>query len=99
VGTNVAYFDIAGQKAKPLLADVAGEKIMIIGSVRYQNFTTKFWIDKPGIKDLSLPESETADVSAFTDIDYVILVGTAKISGAADVIDQGEGYAIAKLVR
>jgi phosphoglycerol transferase len=99
VGTNVAYFDVAGQKAKPLLADVEGDKIMIIGSVRYQNFTTKFWIDKPGIKDLSLPESETADVSAFTDIDYVILVGTAKISGAADVIDQGEGYAIAKLVR
>lgn len=99
VGTSVAYFDIAGQKAKPLLADVAGDKIMIIGSLRYQNFTTKFWIDKPGIKDLSLPESETADVSAFSDVDYVVLVGTAKISGAADVIDRGEGYVIAKLVR
>jgi phosphoglycerol transferase len=99
VGTSVAYFDIAGQKAKPLLANVAGDKIMIIGSVRYQNFTTKFWIDKPGIKDLSLPESETADVAAFSDVDYVVLVGTAKISGAADVIDRGEGYVIAKLVR
>ena len=99
VGSSVAYFDIAGQKAKQLLADVPGEKISVIGAVRYQNFTTKFWIDKPGIKDLSLPESETADVSSFADVDYVILVGTAKISGEAEVLDQGEGYAIIKLTR
>jgi phosphoglycerol transferase len=99
VGSSVAYFDIAGQKAKQLLADVPGEKISVIGAVRYQNFTTKFWIDKPGIKDLSLPESETADVSSFADVDYVILVGTAKISGEAEVLDQGEGYAIVKLTR
>jgi hypothetical protein len=32
-------------------------------------------------------------------IDYVVLIGNAKISGASEVLDQGEGYAIVKIVR
>lgn len=99
VGTNEAYFDIAGQKAKPLLTDVAGDKISIVGPVRYQNFTTKFWIDKPGIKDVSLPDGEAIDVAALPDVDYVVLIGNAKLTGAAENLEQGEGYAIVKLVR
>jgi phosphoglycerol transferase len=99
VGTNVAYFDVAGQKAKPLLADVAGDKIMIIGPVRYQNFTTKFWIDKPGIKDFSLPDGEVADSSVLADVEYVVLVGNAKLNGSVEMLEQAEGYAIVKLVR
>jgi hypothetical protein len=99
VGPIPAYFDIAGQKAKPLLADVPGEKISVIGAVRYQNFTTKFWIDKPGIKDTSLADGETIDSASIPDVDYVVLIGNAKLSGAAEVLDQGEGYAIIKLTR
>jgi phosphoglycerol transferase len=99
VGTNEAYFDVAGQKAKPLLADVAGDKISIVGPVRYQNFTTKFWIDKPGIKDISLPDGESVDVAALPDVDYVVLIGNAKLTGAAENLEQGEGYAILKIVR
>jgi phosphoglycerol transferase len=99
VGTNEAYFDIAGQKAKPLLTDVAGDKISIVGPVRYQNFTTKFWIDKPGIKDLSLAEGESVDVAALPDVDYVVLIGNAKLTGATENLEQGEGYAIVKIVR
>jgi phosphoglycerol transferase len=99
VGPIPAYFDIAGQKAKPLLADVPGEKISVIGAVRYQNFTTKFWIDKPGIKDTSLADGETIDSASIPDVDYVVLIGNAKLSGAAEVLDQGEGYAIVKLTR
>jgi phosphoglycerol transferase len=99
VGTNEAYFDIAGQKAKPLLADVAGDKIAIVGPVRYQNFTTKFWIDKPGIMDFSLPDGEFIDVAVLPDVDYVVLIGNAKLTGAADSLEQGEGYAIVKIVR
>jgi phosphoglycerol transferase len=99
VGTNEAYFDIAGQKAKPLLTDVAGDKISIVGSVRYQNFTTKFWIDKPGIKDVSLPDGESIDVAALPDVDYVVLIGNTKLTGAAENLEQGEGYAIVKIVR
>jgi hypothetical protein len=99
VGTNEAYFDIAGQKAKPLLAEVSGDKISIIGPVRYQNFTTKFWIDKPGIKDVSLPDGESIDVAAMADVDYVVLIGNAKLTGAAENLEQGEGYAIVKIVR
>jgi hypothetical protein len=99
VGTNEAYFDIAGQKAKPLLADVSGDRISIVGPVRYQNFTTKFWIDKPGIKDVSLPDGESIDVAALADVDYVVLIGNAKLTGSAQSMEQGEGYAIVKIVR
>jgi hypothetical protein len=99
VGTNEAYFDIAGQKAKPLLTDVAGDKISIVGPVRYQNFTTKFWIDKPGIQDATLPDGETVDAASMPSVDYVVLIGNAKISGASEVLEQGEGYAIVKIVR
>jgi phosphoglycerol transferase len=97
VGTQPAYFDIAGQKAKPLLTDVSGDKISIVGPVRYQNFTTKFWIDKPGIKDVTLPDGESIDARALPDVDFVILIGNAKLSGAAQTLDQGQGYAIVKL--
>ena len=99
VGTKEAYFDIAGQKAKPLLSDVSGDKISIIGPIRYQNFTTKFWIDKPGIKDISLADGESIDAGALSDVDYVVLIGNAKLTGAAENLEQGEGYAIVKLVR
>jgi hypothetical protein len=97
VGTQPAYFDIAGQKAKPLLTDVSGDKISIVGPVRYQNFTTKFWIDKPGIKDVTLPDGESIDAAALADVDYVVLIGNAKLSGAAQTLDQGQGYAIVEL--
>jgi phosphoglycerol transferase len=99
VGQTTAYFDIAGQKAKPLLADVPGEKISVIGAVRYQNFTTKFWIDKPGIQDTSLPDGMAIDASILEDVDYVILIGNAKLSGAAEKLEEGQGYAIVKLTR
>ena len=97
VGTQPAYFDIAGQKAKPLLVDVPGNKISIVGPIRYQNFTTKFWIDKPGIKDFELPDGQAIDATALADVDYVVLIGNAKLSGAAQTLDQGQGYAIVKL--
>jgi hypothetical protein len=99
VGTDEAYFDIAGQKAKPLLSDVSGDKISIIGPVRYQNFTTKFWIDKPGIKDVSLADGESIDTAALTDVDYVVLIGNAKLTGAAENLEQGDGYAVVRIVR
>jgi phosphoglycerol transferase len=99
VGTNEAYFDVAGQKAKPLLGEVTGDKISVIGPVRYQNFTTKFWIDKPGIQDVTLPDGESIDVVALPDIDYVVLIGNANLTGLAETLEQGEGYSIVKIVR
>ncbi len=99
VGTNEAYFDVAGQKAKSLLADVTGEKISIVGPVRYQNFTTKFWIDKPAIQDVTLPDGQAIDAASMPNVDYVVLIGNAKITGTTEVLDQAEGYAIVKIVR
>jgi hypothetical protein len=99
VGTREAYFDVAGQVAQVELADVAGDKISIIGPVRYQNFTTKFWIDKPGIKDVTLPDGQAIDVAGLADVDYVVLIGNAKLNGSAEVLAQAEGYSIVKIVR
>jgi phosphoglycerol transferase len=99
VGTQAAFFDVAGQKAKTLLADVPGEKIIVVGPLRYQNFTTKFWIDKPGIQDTSLPDGMAIDASILEDVDYVILIGNAKLSGAGEKLEEGQGYAIVKLTR
>ena len=97
VGTREAYFDIAGQNSRPLLADVQGDKISIIGPVRYQNFTTKFWIDKPGIRDISLPDGQSVDVSELPDVDYAVLLGNARVSGSTELLDEGQGYALVKL--
>jgi phosphoglycerol transferase len=99
VGTQEAFFDVAGQQAKTVLADVPGEKIIVVGPLRYQNFTTKFWIDKPGIQDTSLPNGMAIDSSILSDVDYVILIGDAKLSGAGEVLEEGQGYAIVKLTR
>ena len=99
VGTNEAYFDVAGRKAKSLLADVAGEKISIVGPVRYQNFTTKFWIDKPAIQDVTLPDGQAIESASMPNVDYVVLIGNSKITGTTEVLDQAEGYAIVKIVR
>ncbi len=99
VGVNKAYFDIAGQTVKPMLEGVEGSKIGIVGKVRPEVFTAKFWIDKPGIKDVSLPDGESIDVTVLTDVDYVVLIGNAKLTGASKSLEQGEGYAIVKIIR
>jgi phosphoglycerol transferase len=97
VGTQPAYFGLAGQQAKQLLTDIPGNKISILGPVRYQNFTTKFWIDKPGIQDTTLPDGETMDAESIPNVDYVVLIGHAKISGSSSVLGQGEGFKILML--
>ncbi|WP_296633053.1 glycosyltransferase family 39 protein [Rhodoluna sp.] len=98
VGTQEAYFDVAGQVAKEKLADVAGDKIMIVGPVRYQNFTTKFWIDKPFIADATIPDGSKLTGEGFADYDYLITIGNIEFSSAAEIVAQDQGYSILKLI-
>jgi phosphoglycerol transferase len=97
VGTQPAYFDVAGQVAKEKLADVAGEKIMVVGPVRYQTFTTKFWIDKPFIADATIPDGSKLTGEGFADYDYLIVLGNTVLTSPAEVIAEEEGYKILKL--
>lgn len=99
VGTMDAYFDQAGKKARSLLTDVAGERISIVGPVRYQNFTTKFWIDKPKIQDVTLPDGQAIEAASMVNVDFVVLIGNAKISGATEVLENADGYSIVKIVK
>ena len=99
VGTQLATFDVAGQKAHELLQDVDGTKILVVGPMRTQNFTTKFWIDKPSISDFEINETEALDLSKLGDLEYVVINGNASFSGNAEVIFAGEGYKILKAVR
>lgn len=97
VGTQEAFFDIAGQKAKTIVSASPGESIAVIGPVRYQNFTTKFWIDKPGIRDVTLSEGQTFDASTMPDVDYVILLAGAALESPGEVIEKGDGFSIVML--
>jgi hypothetical protein len=99
VGTQAAYFDVAGQVAKEKLADVEGEKIMVIGPVRYQTFTTKFWIDKPFIADATIPDGSKLTGEGFADYDYLIVLGNTLLTSPAQVVAEDQGYKILKLAK
>ena len=97
VGTQEAYFDVAGQVAKEKLADVEGSKIMVVGPVRYQTFTTKFWIDKPFIADATIPDGSKLTGEGFADYEYLIILGNTVLTSPAEVVDEQQGYKILKL--
>jgi len=99
VGTQLATFDLAGKKAHELLRDVDGGKILVVGPMRTQNFTTKFWIDKPDISDFEINETEALDLSTLGNLEYVVINGNASFSGNADEIYAGEGFKILKAIR
>lgn len=97
VGTEPAFFDTAGQVAKNVLVGIPGEKISVIGQANYLNTTTKFWIDKPNIKDTVLADGAVAQIENFADVDYVVLIGNSSITGDNVVLTEGEGYAVVQL--
>lgn len=97
VGTEPAYFDIAGQVAKVDLAGVPSSEIIVIGNANYLNTTTKFWLDKPNVRDVVVADGATADLAKFEDVEYVILIGNASITVDNTVLSQGDGYAVLQL--
>jgi hypothetical protein len=97
VGVNEAYFDVAGQQSKPLLTQVEGSKILVAGTTRTEVFTSKFWIDKPYIKDLLVQPDGVVAVESLADVDYVLLLGTTTAAGENQVLVSGQGYSLVKI--
>jgi phosphoglycerol transferase len=94
-----AYFDQAGWTARDFLIDVPGDRIMVIGQTRTEVFTVKFWIDEPNIKDLLVLEESVVPAGNVTESDYVVTLGNIGVDFAHDVVTEGEGFKVIKVVR
>jgi hypothetical protein len=97
VGTQKAFFDVAGQDARGYLRDVDGKDIVIIGPMRTQVFVAKFWIDKAYIEDRLIPEKQVIEMDAVPNAKYALLLAGTGVAGEHQVLTQGEGYALVKL--
>jgi phosphoglycerol transferase len=94
-----AYFDQAGWTSRDLLKDVPGDRIMVIGQTRTEVFTVKFWIDEPNIKDLLVLEGTVVPAGNVAESDYVVTLGNIGVDFAHEVVTEGEGFKVIKIVR
>lgn len=94
-----AYFDQAGWDSRTYLEDVPGDRIMVIGQTRTEVFTVKFWIDEANIKDLLVVEGSVIPAENVSESDYVVTLGNIGIDFAHEVVTEGEGYKLVKVIR
>jgi phosphoglycerol transferase len=94
-----AYFDQAGWASRDALNDVPGDRIIVIGQTRTEVFTVKFWIDEPNIKDLLVLEGSVVPLDNVSESDYVVTLGNIGIDFPHEVVTEGEGYKLVKVVR
>jgi hypothetical protein len=94
-----AYFDQAGWTSRDVLADVPGDRILVIGQTRTEVFTVKFWIDEPNIKELLVLEGSVVPAGNVTESDYVVTLGNIGVDFAHEVVTEGEGFKVIKVVR
>jgi phosphoglycerol transferase len=94
-----AYFDQAGWTSRDVLQDVPGDRIMVIGQTRTEVFTVKFWIDEPNIKDLLVLEGSVVPAGNVTESEYVVILGNIGVDFAHEVVTEGEGFKVLKIVR
>jgi phosphoglycerol transferase len=94
-----AYFDQAGWVSRAALQDVPGERIIVIGQTRTEVFTVKFWIDEPHIKDLLILEGSVVPIGNVSESDYAVTLGNIGIDFPHEVVTEGDGYKIVKIVR
>lgn len=94
-----AYFDQAGWASRDALKDVPGDRIIVIGQTRTEVFTVKFWIDEPNIKDLLVLEGSVVPLDNVSESDYVVTLGNIGIDFPHQVVTEGEGYKLVKIVR
>lgn len=97
VGTQKAFFDVAGQQSKPFLEGVEGKDIVIIGPMRTQVFVAKFWIDKAKIEDRLIPENQVIEMSEVPNSKYALVMSGTGVAGEHQVLTEGEGFALIKL--
>lgn len=94
-----AYFDQAGWDSRTFLQGVSGDEILVVGQTRTEVFTVKFWIDEPYIRDLLLGEGYSLVDSDVDNAEYVVILGNFGIDFAHELITEGEGYRLVKVVR
>jgi hypothetical protein len=94
-----AYFDQAGWDSRSYLEDVPGERIIVIGQTRTEVFTVKFWIDEANIKDLLVVEGSVIQPENVSESDYVVTLGNIGIEFPHELVTEGEGYKLVKIVR
>jgi hypothetical protein len=94
-----AYFDQAGWDTRTYLEDVPGDRIMVIGQTRTEVFTVKFWIDEANIKDLLVVEGSVIAPENVSESDYVVTLGNIGIEFPHELVTEGNGYKLVKIVR
>lgn len=94
-----AYFDQAGWDSRSYLQNVPGDRILVVGQTRTEVFTVKFWIDHAYIKDLLVREGSVIAGENVAEADYVVTLGNIDINFAHELITEGEGYRLVKIVR
>jgi len=99
INGSQAYFDQAGWASRDALNDVPGNRIIVIGQTRTEVFTVKFWIDEPNIKDLLVLEGSVVPLDNVSESDYVVTLGNIGIDFPHEVVTEGEGYKLFKVVR
>jgi len=99
INGTAAYFDYAGWESREFLEGVAGDRIIVIGQTRTEVFTVKFWIDEPNIKDLLVLEGTVVPAGNVTESDYAVTLGNIGIDFPHEVVTEGEGYKLVKIVR
>ena len=99
INGTAAFFDQAGWDARSQLAEIQGERILVVGQTRTQVFTVKFWIDEPNIRDLLIYEGNSVLPTDVQDTDYVIILGNIGSDFPNETISEGEGYRLLKVLR
>ena len=94
-----AYFDQAGWDSRTYLQDVPGDRILVVGQTRTEVFTVKFWIDEANIKDLLVGDGSLIADENVVDTDYVVTLGNMELGFNHEVVTEGEGYRLVRVVR
>ena len=93
-----AYFDQAGWDSRSFLQDVPGDRILVVGQTRTEVFTVKFWIDEANIRDLLVVEGSLIGAENVTDTDYVVTLGNIDVDFSHEVVTEGEGYRLVRVL-
>ena len=94
-----AYFDRAGWDSRTYLQEVPGDRILVVGQTRTEVFTVKFWIDEANIRDLLVGDGSVIGPENIEETDYVVTLGNMEIGFNHELVTEGEGYRLVKVVR
>lgn len=97
IGTQKAFFDVAGLTSKPFLENVDSSKIVVVGQVRAEVTTAKFWIDKAKIADVLVGEDGTIQNSALEGKEYALFLGSSDVPGLGSTVTSGDRFVLIKL--